>query len=302
MKLITIDDLIDKRNVIKLLDYSRKLYNYLNSIYIMINSNNKSMLQILNIIAVIGTLFVNYLSQALPLNGKTAGQLSDDIPNLFVPAGLTFSIWGVIYILIIMFAAYQARDIFKKEKIKMPFLDKVSYYFLLAGLANMGWIFAWHYQQVLLSLIIMLVLLFSLLKLYLNLGIGKELVSRKERLFIQVPISVYLGWITVATIANITALLVTINWNGFGISEVIWTMFVIIAALAITLLMIITRKDIAYSLVIVWALLGIYIKRTDQFYGIQNDIALAALLSIAIIALAIIVELGMDFFVRKNKS
>jgi len=251
---------------------------------------------------VIGTLIVNYLSNALPLNGKTAGQLSDEIPNLFVPAGLTFAIWGIIYILLIMFAAYQARDLFKKEKIETPFIKKTSYYFFLAGLANMSWIFAWHYQQVLLSVLIMLVLFGSLIKIYLNLEIGKEIVSRKERIFIQVPISVYLGWITVATIANVTAFLVTINWNGLGISEVIWTMIVIIVALIITLLMIITRKDVAYSLVVVWALLGIYIKRTDISYGIQNDIALTAAVSVILIILAIIIEVGMDTFIRKQKS
>ena len=268
----------------------------------MINSNNKKLFQILNIVAVIATLIVNYLSNALPINGKTPGQLSDEIPNLFVPAGLTFSIWGIIYILIIMFAVYQARDLFKKEKIKMPFIKKTSYYFFLAGLANIGWIFAWHYQQVLLSVLMMLILFASLVKIYLNLDIGKEIVSRKERIFVQVPISVYLGWITVATIANVTAFLVTINWNGLGISEVIWTMIVIIVALIITLLMIITRKDVAYSLVVVWALLGIYIKRTDPFYGIQNDVALTAIVSASIVLLAIIVELGMDIFMRKNKS
>ena len=261
---------------------------------------NKQMFQILNIAAVIGTLIVNYLSNALPINGKTAGQLSDEIPNLFVPAGLTFAIWGIIYILLIMFVAYQARDLFKKEKIEMPFIKKTSYYFFLAGLANMSWIFAWHYQQVLLSVLMMLVLFGSLIKIYINLGIGKEIVSRKERIFIQVPISVYLGWITVATIANVTAFLVTINWNGLGISEVIWTMIVIIVALIITLLMIITRKDVAYSLVIVWALLGIYIKRTNPLYGTQNDVALTAAVCALIIVFAIIVEIGMDIFMRKK--
>ncbi len=268
----------------------------------MINSNNKSLLQVLNIVAVIATLIVNYLSNALPINGKTPGELSDEIPNLFVPAGLTFSIWGIIYILIIMFAVYQARDLFKKEKIEMPYIKKTSYYFFIAGLANIGWIFAWHYQQVLLSVLMMLILFASLMKIYLNLEIGKDLVSRKERLFVQIPISVYLGWITVATIANVTAFLVTINWDGLGISDVIWAMIVIIVALIITLLMIVTRKDVAYSLVIVWALLGIYIKRTDPFYGIQNDVALTAAVSMVIIVLAIIVEVGMDTFIRKQKS
>ncbi|MCC7573172.1 MAG: hypothetical protein KO464_07255 [Candidatus Methanofastidiosum sp.] len=262
--------------------------------------NNKQMFQILNIIAVVGTIFVNYLANALPINGIDTRELSDSIPNLFVPAGLTFAIWGVIYILIILFATYQARDLFKKEKIEMPFIKKTSYYFFLAGIANIAWIFAWHYQQVLLSVLIMIVLLGSLLKIYLNLDIGKEIVSRKERIFVQIPISVYLGWITVATIANVTALLVTINWDGLGISEVIWTMIVIIVALIITLLMIITRKDVAYSLVIVWALLGIYIKRTDPLYGIQNDVALTAVVCTLIIVLTIIVEVGMDIFIRKK--
>lgn len=261
---------------------------------------NKQMFQILNIVAVIGTLIVNYLSNALPINGKTAGQLSDEIPNLFVPAGLTFAIWGIIYILLIMFVAYQARDLFKKEKLEMPFIKKTSYYFFLAGLANMSWIFAWHYQQVLISVLIMLVLFASLLKIYLNLGIGKEIVSRKERIFIQVPISVYLGWITVATIANVTAFLVTINWDGLGVSDVLWAMIVIIVALIITLLVIITRKDVAYSLVIVWALLGIYIKRTNPLYGVQNEIALTAAVCALIIVLAILVEIGIDIFMRKK--
>jgi hypothetical protein len=266
----------------------------------MSDFKNKQMFQILNIVAVIGTLIVNYLSNALPINGKIAGQLSDEIPNLFVPAGLTFAIWGIIYILIIMFAAYQARDLFKKEKLEMPFIKKISYYFFLAGLANMSWIFAWHYQQVMISVVIMLVLFASLLKIYLNLGIGKEIVSRKERIFIQVPISVYLGWITVATIANVTAFLVTINWDGLGVSDVLWAMIVIIVALIITLLMIITRKDVAYSLVIVWALLGIYIKRTNPLYGVQNEIASTAAVCTLIIVLAIIVEIGMDIFMRKK--
>ncbi|KYC45919.1 MAG: hypothetical protein APG12_00530 [Candidatus Methanofastidiosum methylothiophilum] len=274
----------------------------------MAEYNNKQMFQILNIIAVVGTIFVNYLANALPINGIDTRELSDAIPNLFVPAGLTFAIWGVIYILIILFAAYQARDLFKKEKIEMPFIKKTSYYFFLAGIANIAWIFAWHYQQVFLSFIIMLVLLGSLIKLYLNLGIGKEIVSRKERIFVQIPISVYLGWITVATIANATALLVvlsmqnSINLNLLGFSQVFWTIFVIAAALIITLLMIITRKDVAYSLVVVWALLGIYIKRTDITYGVQNDIALAAAVCAVIIVLGILLEVGADLFFRKQKS
>jgi len=266
------------------------------------NPNKKSLLQIFNLLAVFATIFVNFLANALPLNGKYTGELSDSYPNLFVPAGLTFAVWGLIYLLLIFFGFYQARDLFKKEKISMPFLDKISYYFILASIANILWIFAWHYEKVALSLILMMVLFLSLLTIFLRLDIGKTILAKKERFFVQMPFSVYLGWITVATIANVTALLVSINWDGFGVSQVIWTMIVIIVALIITLLMIITRKDVAYSLVVVWALLGIYIKRTDISSGIQNDIALTAAVSAILIVLAIIVEVGMDTFMKKQKS
>ena len=249
--------------------------------------NNKflQLLQIGNIIAVIITIIVNGLANILPIGGKNTAELSDNIPNLFVPAGITFAIWGIIYVLTILFAIYLAKDLFKNEKTTTPFLEKISYFFILTSIANIIWIFLWHYEQVLLSLLAMLILFASLLLMYLRLNIGKEKVSLKERIFIHVPISVYIGWITVATIANVTAVLVTIGWNGFGISEEIWTMLVIIVAAIITILMLIKRKDYAYSAVIIWALIGIYLKRSvvDPIYGLQNQIAYTAVIAIVII-------------------
>ena len=243
------------------------------------------LLQIGNIIAVIITIIVNGLANLLPIGGKNTAELSDNIPNLFVPAGITFSIWGIIYFLIILFAIYLAKDLFKKEKTTKSFLEKIGFFFILASLANIIWIFLWHYEQVLLSLLAMLVLFGSLLVMYLRLNIGKEEVSLKEKLFIHVPISVYIGWITVATIANITAVLVTIGWDGFGVSEEIWTMLVMIVAAIITILMLIKRKDYAYNTVIIWALFGIYLKRmtNDPIYGLQTQIAYTAVIAIVII-------------------
>ena len=243
------------------------------------------LLQIGNIIAVILTIIVNGLANLLPIGGKNTAELSDNIPNLFVPAGITFTIWGIIYFLIILFAIYLAKDLFKKEKTTTSFLEKISYFFILASIANIIWIFLWHYEQVLLSLLAMLVLFGSLLVMYLRLNIGKEEVSLKEKLFIHVPISIYIGWITVATIANVTAVLVTIGWNGFGVSEEIWTMLVMIVAAIITILMFIKRKDCAYGAVIIWALIGIYLKRMtdDPLYGLQTQIAYTALIAIIII-------------------
>ena len=256
--------------------------------YKVINVMNNKILQLLqvgNIAAVILTIIVNGLANILPIGGKYTGELSDNIPNLFVPAGLTFAIWGIIYVLIILFAIYLAKDMFKKEKTTKPFLEKISFFFILANLANIIWIFLWHYEQILLSLLAMILLFISLLMIYLRLNIGIEKVSMKEKLFVHVPISVYIGWITVATIANVTAVLVTVNWDGFGISEQIWTMLVIIVAAIITILILVTRRDYAYSAVIIWALIGIYIKRIadDPVYGIQSQIANTALISIIII-------------------
>ena len=257
---------------------------------------NNRMLQILtvgNIIAVILTIIVNSLANIIPIGGKYTGELSDNIPNLFVPAGITFSIWGVIYVLIILFVIYLGRDLFKIEKVTKSYLENISYFFILACLANIIWIFLWHYEQILLSLLAMILLFYSLLIIYLRLDIGNEKLPYKEKLFIHVPISVYLGWITVATIANVTALLVTIDWNGFGISEYIWTIFILIIVTVITIRILLKKRDFAYSFVIIWALLGIIIKRfqVDPTYGVQTGIYITAIFAIIVIIITIIINL-----------
>ncbi len=261
--------------------------------------NNKilQLLQVGNIIVVIFTIIINGLANILPIGGKYTGELSDNIPNLFVPAGITFSIWGIIYVLIILFAIYLAKDFFKKEKTTKPFLEKISYFFILANLANIIWIFLWHYEQILLSLLAMILLFVSLLVIYLKLKIGIEKVSVKDKLFIHVPISIYIGWITVATIANVTAVLVTIGWDGFGINEEIWTILVLIIVIIITILIITTRKDYAYSAVIIWALLGIYLKRIvdDPIYGVQTQIAYTAAIAIVIILIIVAVSAFLQY-------
>jgi len=254
--------------------------------------NKKSLFQIGNIIVVISTIIINGLANLLPINGKLTGEISDSIPNLFVPAGITFSIWGIIYVLLIIFIIYQGQDLFKKEKKDMGFLQDLSFLFIFANLMNICWIFLWHYEQIILSLAPMILLFLSLLFMYIRLDIGKKIVSKKEQLCVHVPISVYLGWITVATIANVTAALVTIGWDGFNINPEIWTILVLIIATLITLGVIIKRKDIAYSLVIIWAFLGIAIKRfgTDPNFGIQTNIALTAVILCIIILISLVVS------------
>ena len=179
------------------------------------NKSRLLFLAILNLIGFLGTVIVNGLSSALPINDKTAGELSDQYPNLFVPAGLTFSVWGVIYILLAIFVIYGLITAIKNTQ-KSSFMENVGVLFFISCLANVGWIFAWHYEILPLSLALMLLLLGSLITIYLRLRIGKSDSTRIEKYLVHLPFSVYLGWITIATIANVTALLVDINWNTFG--------------------------------------------------------------------------------------
>jgi hypothetical protein len=262
----------------------------------------KRLLQTGNILITLITIIVNGLAVILPLNGKTTQELSDALPNFFVPAGLTFSIWGIIYILWIVFAIYQARDLLKKDEIKMPFLSQITWLYILSGVANSAWIFLWHYEYVGLSLLMMILLLGCLLAIYHRLEIGKVKVTIKEKLCVHVPFSVYLGWISVATIANVTAYLISIGWDGFGIDQMTWTILIIAIGTLLTYLMLGLRKDIAYSLVVLWAFFGIWLKRTAQ-PNTMTDMNIATTVSIALVLIfaGIVAVIGYQFL-RRNKQ
>lgn len=229
----------------------------------MEQKSKRIVLAFFNLIAFLATVAVNGMANALPINGVTTGELSDSYPNLFVPSGFTFSIWGVIYILLGMFAVYQLIMALRKIEQQESFIDRIGPFFIITSAANIGWIFAWHYRLAFVSLLVMLVLFASLLTLYLKLDIRQRGISGQNKIFVAVPFSVYLGWITVATIANVTAVLVDVGWNGFGISETVWTIAVLIVGAAIGLAVLFTRQDIYYALVIEWAYFGILMKRLN---------------------------------------
>lgn len=261
----------------------------------------QKLLAISNFLAIIFTIIINSLANILPFNEKYTGELSDQIPNLFVPAGITFSIWGIIYLLLILFGIYQLFNVFSKKKIKsIEYISNISYLFILSSIVNIIWVFLWHYEQVLFSLLVMIVLLLSLITIYLRLNIRKSDITLKEKIFIHVPFSVYLGWITVATIANTTAVLVKLNVGSLFLGEEIWAILLLIIATFITIIILMKRRDIAYSLVIIWTLLGIAIKRfsDDPIYGIQIDIAYTALIMIIIIIFGIFT---FSFYPKNNK-
>jgi len=229
-------------------------------------TSNKKLfaLPVFMILGYLAVVTVNALSAILPINGQTPGEISDNLPNLFVPAGFTFSIWGVIYILLGMFVVYSTVQMFKGGDGSTPLLEEIGSLFVATCVANIMWIFTWHYNQVFLSLMSMVILFLLLLYTYLQLSHN---ITQKEFNWVKIPMSVYFGWITVATIANATAFLVSIGWHGSGIPEDIWTAALLVVATIIALIMLIKNFDIAYSLVIAWALLGITFKHMNFFYG-----------------------------------
>ena len=262
----------------------------------MANSSSAKLttLRFSNILSTVVMFILNMWSARGLINNTTPGELSDKIPNLFVPSGIAFSIWGIIYVLLFVFVGYQARGLVKTVVEDTKYLRKIGWFFVLSNVANSCWIFTWHYELVPLSLVFMVLLLASLLAIYLRLGIGLQgkTIRRRDRVIFHVPFSVYLGWITVATIANVTALLVWIGIEPYTSSAVVWTVVVIMVATLITSLMLIRRKDVAFGLVIIWALVGIVIKRLDPRYFVELTVAsFAGLAAIAVCILMVFVLL-----------
>lgn len=205
---------------------------------------------------------VNALANILPINGVTTGEISDRYFDLFAPAPLTFSIWGLIYILL---GIYVIANLIQRDSGLSPARtarrERINGIFVLSCLANAGWIFAWHYEQIFLSLVLMLVLLGCLIV------INRHIV-RMERVpgqgwTLRVPFSVYFGWITVATIANVTTLLVAWDWSGWGLSPELWTVLVLAVGVLIGALTTLRRGDPFYGAVILWAYAGILLKHTS---------------------------------------
>lgn len=251
---------------------------------------------------------MNALANIIPINGRNTGEISDAYENLFAPAGLTFSIWGVIYLLLGAHVLYQlglfhspapddaapvAGEPHREGAVdggppspRALLLARVGLLFALSSLANSAWILTWHYDLILVSTILlatMLVLLILITRLLLR----AEL-STRDRLLVRLPFSVYFGWITVATIANITVWLVSIGWDGFGISETLWAVLIIAVGAAIGTTVILRDRDVAYGLVLIWAYLGIWIKHTSDsgFDGAYPAVIVTALAGIVAFAAA----------------
>lgn len=212
--------------------------------------------QALTVITTLVMITVNSLANVLPLNGQNTGEISDRFEVYFTPAGYVFSIWGLIYIGLIAYTIYQALPAQRDNAA----LDRIAPWYWLGSAANIVWIFLWHYNIFYPTILAMGLLLVSLIMIYLRLDIRRASVGAAMKWLVHVPFSIYLGWITVATIANATALLWLAGWDGFGISPEMWTAIMLGVAALIAVVMALTRADAAYLLVLVWAFAGIAVK------------------------------------------
>jgi hypothetical protein len=240
--------------------------------------------QVAVVLAIIGTIAFNGLANALPLNGQLTGAISDRFVVLFVPAGYVFSIWGVIYAGLIAFGIYQAAPARRDD----PRMQAIAPWFLLSCGANVAWLALWHYNIFVATVPVMLVLLVCLVVIFLRLRQDRAAVGEAARWCVDRPFSVYLGWITVATVVNITSVARFLQWDGFGIAEELWASALFVAVVAIAGAMSLTRRDVGYAAVLIWALAGIAAKHPDKPIMVTGAwLAIAAVGAILAIALVV---------------
>lgn len=223
----------------------------------------------LTVLLYILVLVVNYLANALPINGKNTGELSDQYSNLFVPAGLTFSIWGVIYLLLLA----QVALLFSRKREATE--QAIGWWLAVNFLFNAMWIFAWHYEWIELSLLIMIGLLATL-------ALINRALSASTDTFARLTFGIYLGWICIATIANVTALLVSYSWHGALFPEWAWTMLMIFVGSGVVVWLMVQLRNSFLALAVCWAFLGIILKRSGDY----PTIAVGAGVGLVLVAIA----------------
>ncbi len=206
---------------------------------------------------------VNVLANALPIGGMTTGEVSDAYSNLFAPAPVTFSVWGLIYLLLAGFVVYQLTPSWRRsERLSPRSRRRIRMLFAVSCVANAAWIIAWHHMLIPVTMVLMAVLLLSLL--FIRLTVGRLPLPAPETLLVAIPFGVYLGWITVATIANATVMLVGLGWGGLRLSQAFWTVAVLLVGVAITVMSVWRLRDPAWGLVALWAYGGILLRHVSE--------------------------------------
>src|SRR5918997_3772289 len=224
--------------------------------------NRDILRQFLNLSAILAAFGINVLANVAPLNGLSIGEISNTFFKevLITPANYAFAIWGLIYLGLITFGVYQGLPAQRQN----PSLRRMDYLLVLACFAQISWVFLFQYRLFALSLVAMLGILLPLIGIYLRLGIGNRWVPRQQKWFVHIPLSIYLAWISVATIVNVALTLYDLGWSGWGINPEVWTAIALLAGAAIAAMVIIQRADIAFTFVIVWAFVAIAVRQANR--------------------------------------
>ncbi|WP_378181023.1 tryptophan-rich sensory protein [Aquimarina sp. SS2-1] len=253
----------------------------------------KKTLSILNLISVIYVIGINYISEAVRFNDTTVGELSRKYDNLFTPSGYAFAIWLLIFTGLIAYSIYQIKHSFFNSD-KASYIEKTGYWFFLANLCTGSWVIAFTYEYIGLSLLIMFGIVFCLSKVVINTNMERWDAPIGIIAFQWWPICLYLGWISVATIANVTIYLTKINWQGFGLNDVTWTVIMVVVAVLLNLFMILKRNMREFAMVGAWALFAIYVRHNGDY----DSIAYTALAG----AVVLIIASGIHGFINRKSN
>ena len=244
----------------------------------------KKTLAILNLISVIFVIAINYISQAVRLNGTTIGEISGKYDNLFTPASYAFAIWGLIFLLLLAYSIFQIRCAYLSDK-KSEFIEQTGYWFTLTNILNATWVFAFVYDYTGLSVLIMLGILFSLIKIILNTNMERWDAPIEILAFVWWPVCIYSGWIAVATIANISAYLTKVGWSGFGLGEQEWAIIMLIVAMTLNIVMVWKRNMREFAAVGIWALFAIFIRHRNSMDFIAKTALLCSFILFIVVAI-----------------
>lgn len=232
---------------------------------------------IVNLIGVIAVVFFNYYFNAVGINGNTMPSLSEKYDSLFTPAGYAFSIWGIIFLALFVQAIFLIVRAFKPEKDQTS-ISQIGLGIFIANMLNILWVYAWLSEFTGVSVAIMVLILITLLSVVVRTNMERWDAPLKIIVFIWWPICLYSGWIAVATIANISAMLVKVGWTG-GIPETTWAVVLIVVATLLGAFMIYNRNMREFAMVIVWALIAIAVRH----WGVYPLLQYAALIGSAVL-------------------
>ncbi|MCW3117198.1 MAG: hypothetical protein JWM28_1280 [Chitinophagaceae bacterium] len=253
------------------------------------------LLSVLNLLALTVHISFSYATQFKLVNTKDVREVSDQFTSLFTPAAITFAIWGVIYIGLVVFCIYHIIMAFRHlpGHAANEDLNRINYWFILNNLAAAAWLMVWTHEQIAGSTILIFFQLITLIIIHLRTGIHDTSGSIGSKIFTQIPLSIYLGWITIATVANIADYLSISNWNGFGLdySDATWTRIMIFIVVIITLLIVLIRGNVSYGLVILWALYGIILKLEATNAGLYAQIIETAWIGMSLVAFTSVIQL-----------